>query len=249
MTIPELSAFFRAMYARSNAIYFNGLSDRVTFFMWAVGDLEDAVRKQRDEAVVQHALARVCSLVFGVAWHFADLPLIQALSSKFPQNGCAYCRHRPCVCVEQRADPLLTPPNAEQCAWTLRQWQEHLDQLYGAANRGRGVSSVFERLFKEICEILELQSGVAYIDAGVDELEWQYALEVSDVLSWVIAVANVLNVDLAEAVEKTYADGCPACCSRVCQCRRYLVEAGMLKRFASSLALVQRQVAMFQWSP
>jgi NTP pyrophosphatase (non-canonical NTP hydrolase) len=41
--------------------------------------------------------------------------------------------------------------------------------------------------------------------------------EFADVLAWVASLANQVDVDLTEAVQR-YADGCPRCASVPCAC-------------------------------
>lgn len=45
--------------------------------------------------------------------------------------------------------------------------------------------------------------------------------ELSDVMAWVIALANQLGLSLDEALER-YADGCPRCKADLCVCPSWL---------------------------
>ena len=42
--------------------------------------------------------------------------------------------------------------------------------------------------------------------------------EFADVLAWLTTIANVVDVDLAEAVRNKYGDGCPGCGQLACIC-------------------------------
>ncbi len=42
--------------------------------------------------------------------------------------------------------------------------------------------------------------------------------EFADVLAWLCTIANVVNVDLAEAMMRKYGSGCPGCGQFVCRC-------------------------------
>jgi NTP pyrophosphatase (non-canonical NTP hydrolase) len=45
-------------------------------------------------------------------------------------------------------------------------------------------------------------------------------LEFADVLAWLTTLANIANVDLAEAVKRKYGGGCPGCGQAPCVCER-----------------------------
>jgi hypothetical protein len=42
--------------------------------------------------------------------------------------------------------------------------------------------------------------------------------EFADVLAWLATIANVVGVDLSEAVSRKYGSGCPGCGEFVCIC-------------------------------
>ena len=44
------------------------------------------------------------------------------------------------------------------------------------------------------------------------------AAEFADVLAWLATIANVVEVDLAEAIAEKYGRGCPGCGQYVCTC-------------------------------
>jgi NTP pyrophosphatase (non-canonical NTP hydrolase) len=42
--------------------------------------------------------------------------------------------------------------------------------------------------------------------------------EFADVLAWLATIANVADIDLTEAVQRKYGQGCPGCDRLVCVC-------------------------------
>jgi NTP pyrophosphatase (non-canonical NTP hydrolase) len=43
-------------------------------------------------------------------------------------------------------------------------------------------------------------------------------LEFADVLAWLATIANVVDVDLEQAIAKKYGQGCPGCGQISCTC-------------------------------
>ena len=79
---------------------------------------------------------------------------------------------------------------------------------YGDRDSSRGVDSTF-RWFTE--EVGELARAIRTGDRANLELEF------SDVAAWIASLANLLDVDLNEAVAR-YATGCPKCHRQPCAC-------------------------------
>jgi len=46
----------------------------------------------------------------------------------------------------------------------------------------------------------------------------EMTLEFADVLAWLATIANVVDVDLEEAVRRKYGAGCPGCGQFACTC-------------------------------
>jgi NTP pyrophosphatase (non-canonical NTP hydrolase) len=87
--------------------------------------------------------------------------------------------------------------------------QALMHETYGARDAERGVDGTFRWLTEEVGELARaIRTG----DAA------ERRLELSDVMAWVASVANLLEVDLDDAMAR-YADGCPKCHGRPCVCR------------------------------
>ncbi len=92
---------------------------------------------------------------------------------------------------------------------TLAEFQEIIRRMYLRKDVARGVEGTFMWLAEEFGELS------AALRKGTLE---QKAEEFADVLAWLVTIANVVGVDLAEAVWKKYAQGCPGCGQMVCIC-------------------------------
>jgi NTP pyrophosphatase (non-canonical NTP hydrolase) len=91
----------------------------------------------------------------------------------------------------------------------IRDLQRRIAQLYGAKDEARGDAATFLWLAEEFGELATaLRSGTQ------DEL----ALEMADVLAWLVTLANIRGVDLEKAVWRKYGQGCPGCQATPCRC-------------------------------
>src|SRR3954468_8704200 len=91
---------------------------------------------------------------------------------------------------------------------TVRALQQMILQMYGRKDAARGDAAPFLWLAEEFGELATaLRSGTA------EEL----AMEMADVLAWLVTLANVRGVDLEAAVVRKYAT-CPGCGSIPCRC-------------------------------
>jgi NTP pyrophosphatase (non-canonical NTP hydrolase) len=92
---------------------------------------------------------------------------------------------------------------------TLRDFQQLIRGMYHDKDAARGVEGTFMWLTEEIGELATaLRSGTH------DE----QSLEFADVLAWLATIANVVGVDLEEAVARKYGTGCPGCGHLACTC-------------------------------
>ncbi len=92
---------------------------------------------------------------------------------------------------------------------TLRDFQSLIRKMYYEKDVERGATATFLWLAEEVGELASaIRSGTK------DELRGEFA----DVLAWMTTIANVLDIDLTEAVRKKYGDGCPGCGRFVCEC-------------------------------
>jgi NTP pyrophosphatase (non-canonical NTP hydrolase) len=90
----------------------------------------------------------------------------------------------------------------------LAELQRRIEVLYGARDRARGVDGTFRWWVEEVGEVAKALRGGD--PAAVEH-------ELGDALAWLASVANLVGVDLAEAVGR-YAGGCPRCGASPCAC-------------------------------
>lgn len=92
---------------------------------------------------------------------------------------------------------------------TLGSFQARIRDLYGAKDAARGDAGTFLWLAEEFGEL------ATALRSGTHE---ELALEMADVLAWLVTLANVRGVDLEAAVRAKYGAGCPGCGSVPCSC-------------------------------
>ena len=104
------------------------------------------------------------------------------------------------------------PPEAGAGAQiTLSDFQRLIRDMYIDRDVQRGVDGTFMWLMEEVGEL------AAALRHGTHE---ERAEEFADVLAWLTTIANVVDVDLTEAVARKYGSGCPGCGHFVCTCSR-----------------------------
>jgi len=104
---------------------------------------------------------------------------------------------------------MRPPPKECLSEVTLREFQDLIRKMYMEKDEARGVDGTFMWLMEEIGEL-----AGALRDGKPEEI----AAEFADVLAWLTTIANVVGVDLSEAVLKKYGSGCPGCGRFVCTC-------------------------------
>ena len=104
------------------------------------------------------------------------------------------------------ADP--SPPDPPPSV-TLAEFQELIRRMYLEKDLARGVDGTFMWLIEEVGELAA---------ALRDGTRQEQADEFADVLAWLATIANVVGVDLAEAVTHKYGSGCPGCGRFICTC-------------------------------
>ena len=92
---------------------------------------------------------------------------------------------------------------------TLSDFQELIREMYLEKDLARGTDGTFMWLIEEVGEL----AAVLRNGSHEDRME-----EFADVLAWLTTIANIVNVDLADAVARKYGSGCPGCGQLVCSC-------------------------------
>jgi NTP pyrophosphatase (non-canonical NTP hydrolase) len=92
---------------------------------------------------------------------------------------------------------------------TVRALQQMILQMYGQKDAARGDAATFLWLAEEFGEL-----ATALRTGSTDEL----AMEMADVLAWLVTLANVRGIDLEAAVLAKYGRACPGCGGVPCAC-------------------------------
>jgi NTP pyrophosphatase (non-canonical NTP hydrolase) len=92
---------------------------------------------------------------------------------------------------------------------SLQDFQALIRRMYLEKDIARGVDGTFMWLMEEVGEL------AAALREGSRE---EQAAEFADVLAWLTTIANVVDVDLADAVRRKYGTGCPGCGQFACTC-------------------------------
>lgn len=92
---------------------------------------------------------------------------------------------------------------------TLGEFQQLIRDMYLEKDLARGVDGTFMWLMEEVGEL-----ATALRNGSHEERLGEFA----DVLAWLTTIANVVGVDLTEAVQSKYGSGCPGCGQFLCTC-------------------------------
>ena len=91
---------------------------------------------------------------------------------------------------------------------TLADLQALIERMYSAKDRKRGPEGTFLWFMEEVGEL-----ATAIREGSREEKEGEF----SDVLAWLVTLANVEGIDLTKSMRK-YSEGCPGCGKMVCTC-------------------------------
>ena len=103
----------------------------------------------------------------------------------------------------------MTKMSEQRRAITLAEFQQLIRDMYLRKDVARGVDGTFMWLVEEVGEL------ASALRQGTHEEQME---EFADVLAWLTTIANVVDVDLSEAVRRKYGEGCPGCGHFICRC-------------------------------
>ncbi len=96
-------------------------------------------------------------------------------------------------------------------------FQQLMQSLYLANDSQRGIHRTALWLGEEVGELMrELKKTPETMDHTA------IAGEMADIYAWVASLANLLDIDLDQAVVSKYAEACPRCTQNPCECHRNL---------------------------
>ena len=111
----------------------------------------------------------------------------------------------------------------------IRDFQKLIHKMYYEKDVARGVSGTYMWLAEEMGELASdlrkieqfrsaQEKGESVDDQELAELRKNLGAEFADVFAWLATIANVVDIDLADALAQKYGKGCPGCDQRVCVC-------------------------------
>ncbi|MFX0011530.1 MAG: MazG nucleotide pyrophosphohydrolase domain-containing protein [Candidatus Hermodarchaeota archaeon] len=93
----------------------------------------------------------------------------------------------------------------------VSEFQKLIAQLYLKKDKKRGLQKTFTWLVEEIGELASLiKLSEVNITSIKDEL--------ADIIAWTVSVANILDIDIEEALIDKYPYRCSKCNSSPCKC-------------------------------
>jgi len=92
----------------------------------------------------------------------------------------------------------------------IREFQKLIKKLYFHKDSERGVEKTFIWLCEELGELAEalLKKDKAMLKE-----------ELADVFAWLVSLANLLEIDLEDAVREKYPEFCVKCGKAPCECK------------------------------
>jgi NTP pyrophosphatase (non-canonical NTP hydrolase) len=220
INLSERIADINELFGLRNAMYMRG-ERRTLFVNDALLTISTHIRKEvTDLRILSKAHASLFARTCAMADSYVNLPIFEALSRKYPPRRCAYCGCGPCECHRNRKTSLvLAEVSNEQRLWTVNDWTQNLDFVYGALNRQRGLDYVQLRLFQEFCEATNVATIEAYDKSlRLTEVRHRIAKEFADMFAWQMTLAAILNVDLDLALNQRYGAIHERCGNRPCTC-------------------------------
>jgi NTP pyrophosphatase (non-canonical NTP hydrolase) len=91
----------------------------------------------------------------------------------------------------------------------IEEAQEMMRRIYLNRDKERGVMGTLERTFEEL---EELRDAIQKDDSK------SISDEIGDVFAWLCSLANLLEIDLSEALFNKYSDVCSKCKNSPCEC-------------------------------
>ena len=239
--LSDWQEMFEAIYG-----YRNKASSEV--YIWfrlleEVGELVRETRYKNREGIKYHLpdiLAWICAYC-----SIKEFGLNKIIVDRY-KEGCPWCKSVKCICPPGKlayipaksikktkkiakkkvsGDPALF----DKSIWTLKDWENEFEEIYGERNNPLEWLQVAARLTE--------QAG--YVAKTIRQREETYVLKqgLADVFAWTIAVFNSLkatglegDVQFADYVFDKYPNWCPKCRQRPCQC-----PAPIVRVFVSSV--------------
>ncbi|MGL6227531.1 MAG: MazG nucleotide pyrophosphohydrolase domain-containing protein [Thermoguttaceae bacterium] len=92
---------------------------------------------------------------------------------------------------------------------SFTEFQQLIRDMYFEKDEERGVDGTFMWFMEEIGELAS-----ALRNGSKEEMRGEFA----DVIAWLTTLANIVGIDLTDAIMEKYGSGCPGCGQFVCTC-------------------------------
>jgi NTP pyrophosphatase (non-canonical NTP hydrolase) len=99
----------------------------------------------------------------------------------------------------------------------IREFQQLMKTLYLEHDKERGISKTFLWIIEEVGELAEALRKYQETNKNQDVLK-NIGMEMADVVAWIASLANILEIDLEDALYKKYPSACPKCHQKPCSC-------------------------------
>lgn len=93
----------------------------------------------------------------------------------------------------------------------ITEFQNLIKDLYFQKDYNRGIKATFIWLIEEIGELANIIKNPKINKEEASE-------ELADIIAWINSIANLLNIDLEDALLKKYPNMCIKCKSNPCIC-------------------------------
>ncbi len=98
----------------------------------------------------------------------------------------------------------------------IREFQQLIRDIYFQKDNQRGLQGTFLWFVEEVGELAEAIGK--YKQNNLTSSKQNVALELADIFAWGASIANILNIDLEEAIKIKYPNHCLKCKSHPCTC-------------------------------
>ena len=95
----------------------------------------------------------------------------------------------------------------------ISKFQDLMRKLYFEKDHKRGIKNTYIWLVEEIGELANLLKQKEMDTEKISE-------ELADIIAWTNSLANLLNIDLEEALFQKYPNKCKKCDSNPCKCKK-----------------------------
>ena len=156
--------------------------------------------------------------VFGWLMAFTSLhkrDASEVILGKYAGN-CPKCTRTPCACTDEtrKKEVLWRKPSDGKRLRLIADFQQMFGQVY-PDNVKMGLPAICDRMIMELAELVEVENKHPD-DADRDA---HLLSELADCYAWTFAAANMLHMDVTQALNARYPGKCRRCGEKKCKCR------------------------------